>query len=136
MGVAHDLAAATGRPVRMISDYIEEFMAGNPRHATRTRLKTGVMRDGTIVALRVAASAGVSCVRRVQMMSSELSSRLAREERAARGSMELARQQAQLNRLVIEEMADGVLVAVSTAARAADRDRRLRAVRSAPDRPS
>ena len=29
---------------------------------------------------------------------------------AARGSLEIARQQAQLNRLVIEEMSDGVLV--------------------------
>ena len=36
--------------------------------------------------------------------------RIAREELTARGSMEMARQQAQLNRLVIEEMQDGVLV--------------------------
>jgi Rieske Fe-S protein len=35
---------------------------------------------------------------------------MARDELAARGSLEIARQQAQLNRLVIEEMADGVLV--------------------------
>jgi two-component system sensor histidine kinase PilS (NtrC family) len=40
----------------------------------------------------------------------ELAGRLAREEIASRGSLELARQQAQLNRLVIEEMQDGVLV--------------------------
>ena len=46
----------------------------------------------------------------ITLLSSELASRLAREEMAARGSLELARQQAQLNRLVIEEMADGVLV--------------------------
>jgi two-component system sensor histidine kinase PilS (NtrC family) len=46
----------------------------------------------------------------IALLSSELAGRLAREEIAARGSMELARQQAQLNRLVIEEMADGVLV--------------------------
>jgi two-component system sensor histidine kinase PilS (NtrC family) len=46
----------------------------------------------------------------VTLLAGELASRLAREELAARGSMELARQQAQLNRLVIEEMADGVLV--------------------------
>jgi two-component system sensor histidine kinase PilS (NtrC family) len=44
------------------------------------------------------------------VLSGELAGRLAREELAARGSLELARQQAQLNRLVIEEMADGVLV--------------------------
>jgi len=52
----------------------------------------------------------------ITLLSAELASRLAREEQAARGSLELARQQAQLNRLVIEEMADGVLVV----------DRRLR----------
>jgi len=46
----------------------------------------------------------------IAVMGSELSSRLAREERSARGSMELARQQAQLNRLVIEEMTEGVMV--------------------------
>ena len=52
----------------------------------------------------------------ITLLSGELAGRLAREELAARGSLELARQQAQLNRLVIEEMADGVLVV----------DRRLR----------
>ncbi|MBL8320127.1 MAG: histidine kinase [Burkholderiaceae bacterium] len=46
----------------------------------------------------------------IALLAGELSGRLAREERAARGSLELARQQAQLNRLVIEEMTDGVLV--------------------------
>ncbi len=46
----------------------------------------------------------------VTLLAGELAGRLAREEMTARGSLELARQQAQLNRLVIEEMADGVLV--------------------------
>ncbi len=46
----------------------------------------------------------------IALMASELAGRLSREEFAARESLELARQQAQLNRLVIEEMADGVLV--------------------------
>jgi len=46
----------------------------------------------------------------IALLSGELAARLAREELSARGSLELARQQAQLNRLVIEEMADGVLV--------------------------
>jgi len=46
----------------------------------------------------------------VTVLASELAGRLAREERTARGSLELARQQAQLNRLVIEEMQEGVLV--------------------------
>jgi putative selenate reductase molybdopterin-binding subunit len=48
--VAYYLSKAAGRPVKMISDYIEELGAGNPRHATKTRLKTGVKNDGTIVA--------------------------------------------------------------------------------------
>ena len=46
----------------------------------------------------------------ITVLAGELAGRLAREELAARGSLELARQQAQLNRLVIEEMQDGVLV--------------------------
>ncbi|MFO1219108.1 MAG: ATP-binding protein [Burkholderiaceae bacterium] len=46
----------------------------------------------------------------IALLAGELSGRLAREEKAARGSLELARQQAQLNRLVIDEMTDGVLV--------------------------
>jgi two-component system, NtrC family, sensor histidine kinase PilS len=46
----------------------------------------------------------------ITVLAGELAGRLAREQMAARDSRELARQQAQLNRLVIEEMADGVLV--------------------------
>ena len=37
----------------MVSDYIEEFLVGAPRHATVTRLRTGVKRDGTLVAHQV-----------------------------------------------------------------------------------
>ncbi len=43
-------------------------------------------------------------------LANELATRLAREERSARGSMELARQQAELNGLMIEEMSEGVMV--------------------------
>jgi len=46
----------------------------------------------------------------IALLASELSQRLAREERSARSSLELARQQTLLNRLVIEEMTEGVLV--------------------------
>ncbi len=59
----------------------------------------------------------------ITLLAGELAARLAREERAARGSLELARQQAQLNRLVIQEMADGVLVV--------DRQSRVRAANPA-----
>jgi two-component system sensor histidine kinase PilS (NtrC family) len=46
----------------------------------------------------------------IATLTSELAARLAREERTARNTLALARQQALLNRLVIEEMQDGVLV--------------------------
>ena len=46
----------------------------------------------------------------VTAVAGELAGRLAREELSARGSREMARQQAQLNQLVIEEMQDGILV--------------------------
>lgn len=46
----------------------------------------------------------------VALLASEVAQRLAREERAARGSLAMARQQEQLNRLVIDEMQEGVLV--------------------------
>jgi len=59
----------------------------------------------------------------VTLLASELSQRLAREERSARNSLELARQQTLLNRMVIEEMADGVLVV--------DRRGRVRAINPA-----
>lgn len=51
--VAYYLAKATGRPVKIVTDYIEELGAGNPRHHTITKLKTGVKSDGTLVAHKV-----------------------------------------------------------------------------------
>jgi CO/xanthine dehydrogenase Mo-binding subunit len=51
--IAYYLAKASGRPVRMISDYLEEFLAGNPRHHVIITLKSGVKRDGTITAHQV-----------------------------------------------------------------------------------
>ena len=59
----------------------------------------------------------------IALLSGELAQRLAREERTARGSLEIARQQAQLNRLVLAEMTDGVLVI--------DRRMRVRAANAA-----
>ena len=46
------LALNTGRPVMIVMDYVEEFMAANPRHAAIIRLKTGVNQDGTLLAHR------------------------------------------------------------------------------------
>ncbi len=48
--IATMLALATGHPIRMVMDYTEELIAGNPRHASVTHMRTGVTRDGTIVA--------------------------------------------------------------------------------------
>lgn len=44
------LAIRTSRPVKMVMNYSEELTAAAPRHAGVMRLKTGVKRDGTIVA--------------------------------------------------------------------------------------
>ena len=48
--LAYFLAQSTGRPIKMVMDYAEELTAGNPRHASVIELKTGLMRDGSIVA--------------------------------------------------------------------------------------
>jgi CO/xanthine dehydrogenase Mo-binding subunit len=42
------LAQYAKRPVKIVMDYIQELMAGNPRHPAIITLKTGVMRDGRI----------------------------------------------------------------------------------------
>jgi two-component system, NtrC family, sensor histidine kinase PilS len=62
----------------------------------------------------------------ITLLAGELSNRLAGEEQAARGSLELARQQVALNRLVIDEMSDGVMVI--------DRSARVRAANPAARR--
>ena len=49
IGVAYFLSKKAGRPVKMVMDYDEEFVAGNPRHASVIKVKTGVKKDGTIV---------------------------------------------------------------------------------------
>jgi CO/xanthine dehydrogenase Mo-binding subunit len=53
--LSYFLAQRTGRPVRMIMTYTEELMAGNPRHAGIIVVKTGVKKDGTLVARQVRA---------------------------------------------------------------------------------
>ncbi len=44
------LSLKSGRPVKIVMDYAEEFIAGNPRHAAIVNVKTGVKYDGTLVA--------------------------------------------------------------------------------------
>jgi len=49
------LSKRSGRPVKMVMDYIQELMAGNPRHPAVMTIKTGVMKDGTIKARQARA---------------------------------------------------------------------------------
>lgn len=44
--VAHALAQRSGRPVQMVMSYLEELMAGNPRHPSVITIKTGMKTDG------------------------------------------------------------------------------------------
>ncbi|MCH8989687.1 MAG: xanthine dehydrogenase family protein molybdopterin-binding subunit [Chloroflexi bacterium] len=53
--LCYHLSKRSGRPVKMIMDYIQELMAGNPRHPAVMTIKTGVMRDGTIKARQARA---------------------------------------------------------------------------------
>jgi CO/xanthine dehydrogenase Mo-binding subunit len=53
--ICYLLAVRSGRPVKMVMEYREEFFAGAPRHAAVIKLKTGVKRDGTIIAHRMDA---------------------------------------------------------------------------------
>jgi CO/xanthine dehydrogenase Mo-binding subunit len=48
--VAYFLSLKSGRPVKMVMDYTEELLAGNPRHPSVIKARTGVKKDGTIVA--------------------------------------------------------------------------------------
>ncbi len=70
----------------------------------------GVVSGGDITVLLTQAGLAGSGFFVITLLAGELAGRLAREELTAKGSLELARQQAQLNRLVIEEMQEGVLV--------------------------
>src|SRR5438477_8224622 len=53
--LAYHLARVTGRPVKMVMRYTEELMAGNPRHPSLITIRTGVTKDGRIVARQVKA---------------------------------------------------------------------------------
>ena len=44
------LSLHSGRPVKMVMDYIQELMAANPRHPAAMTIRSGVKRDGTLVA--------------------------------------------------------------------------------------
>ena len=88
------LALATASGVALLLLQVA-WRSANPHELSALMLQTGLAGLGLFI---------------ITLLAGELAARLAREEIAARGSLELARQQAQLNRLVIEEMVDGVLV--------------------------
>lgn len=101
-------------PVLMAAVLMPRIMAlGVAAAATLNLLAAALLQsaDGNnITALMTQAGLTGFGLFAIAALASELSTRLAKEERSARGSLELARQQAQLNRLVIEEMSEGVMV--------------------------
>jgi carbon-monoxide dehydrogenase large subunit len=48
--IAYLLARETGRPVKLVMTYAEDLTASNPSHPTAITIRSGVMRDGRIVA--------------------------------------------------------------------------------------
>jgi CO/xanthine dehydrogenase Mo-binding subunit len=48
--VAYLLSLKSGRPVKIMMDYDDEFIAGNPRHASIVKVKSGVTKTGRILA--------------------------------------------------------------------------------------
>jgi carbon-monoxide dehydrogenase large subunit len=47
------LAKSSGRPVKLVVDYTEELTAGNPRHGAVIQVKTGVKKNGILIAQHV-----------------------------------------------------------------------------------
>ncbi|MDX1402296.1 MAG: xanthine dehydrogenase family protein molybdopterin-binding subunit, partial [Kiloniellales bacterium] len=48
--LCYELSKRTGSPVKFQMDYTEELVAGNPRHSAVIRVRTGVKKNGLIVA--------------------------------------------------------------------------------------
>ncbi|MFN8895874.1 MAG: aminotransferase class I/II-fold pyridoxal phosphate-dependent enzyme, partial [Betaproteobacteria bacterium] len=110
-GVSFNFAALRVLPVLMAGVLMSRVRALGTTAAVTLLLLLTAWRGGgdspTVMLQSGLAGMGLFVI---ALLASELAGRLSREELAARESLELARQQAQLNRLVIEEMADGVLV--------------------------
>lgn len=53
VALAYCLSQRSGRPVKIVMDYEEEFIAANPRHASIVTVKTGVGKDGVIISQHV-----------------------------------------------------------------------------------
>lgn len=113
VGRGMNSAALYALPVLMAAALTpREVALGVAAVASLTMLGTAALQSSegdSATSLMQAGLAGAGLFA-IAVLTSELASRLAREERAARNTLALARQQALLNRLVIEEMQDGVLV--------------------------
>lgn len=100
-------------PVLMAGVLTPRIMAlGVAAAATLTLLSVAALQSAQGPLTQLLTQAGLTGIGlfAIAILSSELATRLTREERSARGSLELARQQAELNRLVLDEMAEGVMV--------------------------
>lgn len=53
VALCYALAKKSGRPVKLLIDYTEELMAGNPRHGAVIKVKTGVKKNGILIAQHV-----------------------------------------------------------------------------------
>ena len=53
VALCYALAQKSGRPVKLLIDYAEELMAGNPRHGAVITVKTGVKKNGLLIAQHV-----------------------------------------------------------------------------------
>ena len=112
VGVQFNYAALLVLPVLMAGVLTSRLRALGTAAAVALLLLAAAWRSGGAEGTTLMLQSGLAGMGLfvIALLASELAGRLSREELAARGSLELARQQAQLNRLVIEEMADGVLV--------------------------
>ena len=113
-GTNFNFVALLVLPVLMAGVLTPRLMAMGTAAAISLMLLASAWRAGLVVGdtalpMTQAGLAGIGFFL-ITVLAGELSGRLAREELTARGSLELARQQARLNRLVIEQMQDGVMV--------------------------
>lgn len=53
--IAYFLAERAGRPVKVLMTYTEELLAGNPSHPSVITIKSGITRDGRILARHLSA---------------------------------------------------------------------------------
>jgi CO/xanthine dehydrogenase Mo-binding subunit len=53
VALCYALAKKSGYPVKLLIDYTEELIAGNPRHGAVIKVKTGVKKNGILIAQHV-----------------------------------------------------------------------------------